>query len=82
MKRLKQDNDKHRDKSHEYYTEATSCCSREWLEITSLEQKEALTDGEKMKLDQGLFALIIRCVSWYPFGVVLHNLEACIIFKN
>ena len=41
IKCLKQDNENHRDeaqKSQKYHIEATSQCSKEWLEITSLQQ--------------------------------------------
>ena len=34
------------------YVEAASCCSKEWLEIAYLEQKERLTEEEMVKLDQ------------------------------
>ena len=55
IKCLKQNNENHRDeaqKSRKYYTEATKCCTKEWLDITSLEQKEILTEEEKVKLDK------------------------------
>lgn len=55
LKSLKEDNENHRDDarmSHEHYVEAKSRCSKEWLEITSLEQKGALTEEEKVKLEQ------------------------------
>ena len=37
-------------KSHSYYTEVTTRCSEEWATITSLEQKEVLSDTEKETL--------------------------------
>ena len=55
VKCLKQQNENHRDdakKSHEHYTEVTRRCCKEWLEITSLEHKEALTEEEKLKLEE------------------------------
>ena len=54
VKCLKQDHENHREeaqKSHGFYVDTTAR-SKEWAEITSLEQKETLTEEEKAKLDE------------------------------
>ena len=60
MKCLKQQNENHRD-------DARRCC-KEWLEITSLEHKEALTEEEKLKLEElktRFNLLITKCVPYW-----------------
>ena len=50
IKVLKADHEDHKlkaQKSHCNYTEVTKHCSEEWATITSLEQKEVLSDDEK-----------------------------------
>ena len=54
IKKLNQDHETHRDeaqKSHTYYTEVTSRCAKEWNDITAIEERETLTEEEKIKLD-------------------------------
>ena len=51
---LKQQLENHRSeaaKSHEYYIEVTKRCSQEWDRITSLQQKEVLSDEDRATLD-------------------------------
>jgi len=54
LKQLNQFHETHRDeaqKSHTYYSEVVARCAMEWSDITSLEEKETLTEDEKIKLD-------------------------------
>ena len=58
-------------KSHTYYSEVIARCAMEWNDITSLEEKETLTEDEKLKLD-GLkckFNLVIS-VDYQMFKLV------------
>ena len=74
LKQLNQHHETHRDeaqKSHTYYSEVIARCAMEWNDITSLEEKETLTEDEKLKLD-GLkckFNLVIS-VDYQMFKLV------------